>query len=226
MKKSEIFVVVPAYNEEKTIGKLIKKLNVAHYKNIIVVDDGSGDCTYQIAQKAGAMVLRLPFNRGAGGALRTGFSLALEQGAKAVVMMDADLQHKVSDIKKLAEPILKNKADIVLGSRLMGNLKDMPPHRRLANFVGNLVTFVILGIKVSDSQSGFRAIRGKALRKMDLKSSRWEICSEMVGQIKKLNLRYKELPIDIVYTKYSLSKGQNFKNGLKTFLRLLAIKFK
>ena len=116
--------------------------------------------------------------------------------------------------------------DIVLGSRLLGEKHKMPKTRQIANITGNLTTRLLLGINVTDSQSGFRAIRAKALKKMDLKSSRWEICSEMVGEIKRLNLKFTEIPIKVVYTTYSLSKGQNFKNGLKTLARLLAIKFK
>ncbi|MDD3774125.1 MAG: glycosyltransferase family 2 protein [Patescibacteria group bacterium] len=226
MKKSEIAIVVPAYNEAKTVGKLIKKLVYAGYKNVIVVDDGSHDQTFEVAQNCGAVALQLPINRGAGGALRTGFSEAINLGAKIVVMMDADLQHRVSDIKKLVEPIVKKKLDIVLGSRLLGEKHKMPKTRQIANITGNLTTRLLLGINVTDSQSGFRAIRAKALKKMDLKSSRWEICSEMVGEIKRLNLKFTEIPIKVVYTTYSLSKGQNFKNGLKTLARLLAIKFK
>lgn len=226
MEKNQIFIVIPAHNEEKTIGRLIKKLIKAGFENVIVVDDGSNDETFARAKEAGAEVLRLPINRGTGGALRTGFAHALKQDAEIVVMMDADLQHKVSDIRKLTAPIFKEEIDIVLGSRLMGNKYKMPLARRIANFWGNLVTLWILGLKVTDSQSGFRAIKACALEKMDLKSSRFEICSEIIGEIKRLGLSYKEIPISVTYTKYSLSKGQNLKNGLKTLARILAIRFR
>jgi glycosyltransferase involved in cell wall biosynthesis len=226
MEKKEIAIVIPAYNEEKTIGKLIKKLFNAGYKNIIVVDDGSHDDTFVVAQSSGVAALSLPINRGAGGALRTGFSYALSQGFKIVVMMDADLQHRVEDIRVLTEPIAKNKFDVVLGSRLMGEKRNMPVIRQIANVMGNLTTRLLLGINVTDSQSGFRAISRKALTKMRLTSSRWEICSEMIGEIKRLNLRFLEVPIKVIYTKYSLSKGQSLKNGVKTLARLLAIRFK
>lgn len=226
MKKREIAIVVPAYNEERTIGKLIKKLGDGGYKNIIVVDDGSSDNTFLIAQTCGATVLRLPINRGAGGALRVGFSEAIDAGFKIVVMMDADLQHRVSDIKALVKPIIKKNVDIVLGSRFFGEKHKMPRVRQIANLAGNLTTRFLLGINVTDSQSGFRAIKAKALKKMILRSSRWEICSEMVGEIKRLNLKFAEIPIRVVYTTYSLSKGQSFKNGIKTLARLFAIRFK
>jgi glycosyltransferase involved in cell wall biosynthesis len=226
MKKSEIAIVIPAYNEEKTIGKLIKKLGEGGYRNVIVVDDGSDDQTFKVAQENGALALRLPLNRGAGGALRAGFNQAIDGGAKIVVMMDADLQHKVSDIKNLIKPLHKKSLDVVLGSRFLGNKKDMPLMRQTANTIGNLITRLFLGMNVTDSQSGFRAMKAKSLKKMDLKSSRWEICSEMIGEIKRLNLKFKEVPIEVVYTSYSLSKGQNFKNGIKTLARLLAIRFK
>jgi len=226
MKQEEIAIVVPAYNEERTIGKLIRKLDLAGFSNVIIVDDGSVDNTFKIAQSGGAIALRLPINRGVGGALRTGFSEAINRGAKIIVMMDADLQHHIDDIKTLIEPISKNKVDVVLGSRLLSEKHKMPLIRRIANLIGNLTTRLILGIAVTDSQSGFRAMKTKALKKMNLHSSRFEICSEMIGEIRRLNLKFIEIPIKVVYTRYSLSKGQNWKNGIKTLARLLAIRFK
>jgi len=225
MSREKVFIVIPAFNEETTISKLIFRLREAGFSNVVVVDDGSKDNTFEKAKQAGADVLRLPINRGTGGALRTGFDYVLKKDVKVAVMMDADLQHKVEDIEKLVKPILQGKTDIVLGSRLLKEAKHMPLMRRLANFAGNIITGCLHGLVVSDSQSGFRAIKINALRKMNLRSSRFEICSEMVGEIKRLGLRYKEVPISTVYTSYSLSKGQSFKNGLKTLARLLAIKF-
>lgn len=223
--QKETIIIIPAYNEERTIGKLVSQLKKAGFEKVVVVDDGSKDQTSVEARKRGAVVLRLPVNRGTGGALRTGFAYALQKGARVVVMMDADLQHRVEDVRRLVKPIYEEDLDIVIGSRLLKEAHRMPFWRRLANWAGNLITFLLTGLRITDSQSGFRAIKADALRRMNLRSNRFEICSEMIGEIARLNLKWKEVPIRTVYTAYSLSKGQNWRNGLKTLVRLLAIKF-
>jgi len=225
MQRKKVFIVIPAFNEEKTISKLVSKLKESGYHNVVVISDASEDKTAKKAKNLGAKVLVLPINRGVGGALRTGFEFSLSQGAEIIVMMDADLQHKVSDIKKLIKPIFKNKVDVVLGSRFLTKAR-VPFLRRLGNIFGNFITYLIYGLKVSDSQSGFRAFRASALEKMELRGNRFEICTEMIGEIKRLGISYKEVPISVSYTKYSLSKGQSLKNGIKTLTRILALKFR
>ncbi len=223
--KSKVFIVIPAFNEAKTIGKLLKKLKIAGYKNIVVVDDCSQDNTGKIAQKNGAVVLKHIINRGVGGAWRTGFAYVLKQNAEIIITMDADLQHRVNEIPKIFGPILNKKADIVIGKRKFGS-KKMPLNRQIANKIGNLSTFLLFGFSVSDSQSGFRGLSRKSLEKMELHSNKMEICSEMVSEVEKNNLKLVEVPISTVYTKYSLSKGQSFKQGIKTLIRLIAVRFK
>ncbi len=223
--KSKIFIIVPAFNEEKTIGKLLEKLKSAGYKNIIVVDDCSQDNTGEITQKAGVIVLRHIINRGLGGALRTGFEYALAAGAEIIITMDADLQHRVEDIDKIIKPILGQKAEVIIGKRKFDSNK-MPLDRKIANRVGNVVTFLLFGSDVADSQSGLRAFTHKALKKLELKTNRMEISSEIISEIKRNKLKLVEIPISTIYTKYSLSKGQNFKNGIKTLIRLIAVRFR
>ncbi len=224
MKKG-LFIIIPAFNEEKTIGKLLVKLKSGGYRNIVVVDDCSTDKTSQIAQKARVVVLRHIINRGVGAAWRTGFEYVLENKAKTIITMDADLQHRVSEIPKIFKPIVNKKADIVIGKRKFGSRK-MPFSRKLANRVGNLFTFLFFRFNVSDSQSGFRGLSRETLEKMELHSNKMEICSEMIREIKKNNLKLVEVPISTVYTKYSLSKGQSFKQGIKTLIRLIAVRFR
>ncbi|MCD6194634.1 glycosyltransferase family 2 protein [bacterium] len=224
MSKEKVFIVIPAFNEEKTIGRLLQKLFSLGYKNIIVVNDASTDKTAEIATHFPVKLYSHVINRGLGGALRTGFAAALNEGAEVAVTIDADLQHKPEEIERLVKPILKKEAEVVLGTRKIDRVK-MPLFRRLANALSNWLTHLLFGLKVSDSQSGFRAFRREALEKMRFYSSRMEISSEIVKEIARLNLSLKEVPISTVYTSYSLSKGQSLKNGLKTLARLLAIKF-
>jgi glycosyltransferase involved in cell wall biosynthesis len=221
----KIVIVIPAYNEEKTIGKLIDQLKNQGYRRIIVVDDGSEDRTYKIASSKNAEVFRHIFNRGLGGALRTGFAAALKNGADLIVTMDADLQHSVSDIPKLVSPVINKEADVVIGSRML-DFRDMPLSRRLANKIANFFTWLFFGLKVTDSQSGFRCFSKKALAKMDLTSNKMEISSEIIQEIKRNNLRLKEIPIKSIYTSYSLSKGQNLILGIKTLIKLILLRTK
>jgi len=221
----KLVIVIPAYNEEKTIGKLIDQLKNQGYRRIIVVDDGSEDRTYKIASSKNAEVFRHIFNRGLGGALRTGFAAALKNGADLIVTMDADLQHSVSDIPKLVSPVINKEADVVIGSRML-DFRDMPLSRRLANKIANFFTWLFFGLKVTDSQSGFRCFSKKALAKMDLTSNKMEISSEIIQEIKRNNLRLKEIPIKSIYTSYSLSKGQNLILGIKTLIKLILLRTK
>ncbi|MBU1148464.1 glycosyltransferase family 2 protein [Patescibacteria group bacterium] len=217
-------IVIPAYNEESTIAKVLAEVKPL-FPNIIVIDDGSTDNTYQIAKGLGVTVLRHMINRGLGGALGTGFQAALLNQADIVVTFDADGQHQVEDISRLIKLIIEGQADVVIGSR-MKDRKGMPLHRQLANVVGNLVTKLLFGIWVSDSQSGLRAFSRQAASQININSNEMEVSSEIINEIHVHQLRLTEIPIAPIYTDYSLSKpqGQNFITGLKTLLKLIMIK--
>ena len=166
--------------------------------------------------------------------MQTGFSAALnlwnlpDSSAAATnfedvdifVTLDADGQHNPEDIPKFVEPIKNGGVDVVIGSRFLKNEK-MPLSRKIANFLGNIITFLFFGIWVSDSQSGFRAFSREALQRLNLKSSGMEISSEIIKEIKRNDLRLLEVPIKPIYTKYSMSKGQNFLEGVKTVFQLI-----
>jgi len=150
----KIFVVLPAYNEEKQIGNVIRSLKKNSYKNIVVVDDGSSDKTSSISRKEGAVVVRNIMNMGVGGASVAGIEYAFRIGADIVVTLDSDGQHDVKDIKKVIMPLLNNSADVVSGSRMF-NPKGMPLIRKVGNFGLSFITFILFGIWSTDSQSGF-----------------------------------------------------------------------
>jgi hypothetical protein len=137
--------------------------------------------------------------------------------------MDSDGQHAFSDIPRMIKPLLAGKCDVVVGTR-MKNSDGMPPDRKIINFVSNLVTFALFHIWTSDSQSGFRAFSREALRKINTVTQGMEVSSEFFAEIKKHNLRFEEVPIKVIYTDYSRTKGQSNLNsvfiGLKLFLRL------
>ncbi|MBP7087933.1 MAG: glycosyltransferase family 2 protein, partial [Candidatus Omnitrophica bacterium] len=150
----------------------------------------------------------------------TGFEIAKILNPEIVVTFDADGQHNAADVEKLINPILRDEADVVIGSRMLSK-SGMPFKRRIYNRIANIVTLMFYGVWVSDTQSGLKAFNRKAYNLINIEQARMEFCSEIIYKIYKNNLRYKEVAIRPFYTKYSLSKGQSFIMGIKTFTRLL-----
>lgn len=217
----DILIIIPAYNEEKTILSVINDLRAFGYENILVIDDGSSDKTYEIASSLNVYVARHIINIGAGGASATGFEIAKIIDPGIMVTFDADGQHKAEEVQKLVEPIQNKEADVVIGSRLLGKA-EMPLKRLIYNKIANWVTFILYGFSISDTQSGFKAFSRKAYNSINIETSRMEFCSEIIYRIKQKKLRIKEVRIKSVYSAYSLSKGQSFFIGITTFFRLLA----
>lgn len=213
-------IVIPAYQEERTIEEVVRAaLRVAD--RVVVVDDGSDDRTAEIAAGAGATVLRHAINRGLGGALGTGIAAALKLGADSIVTMDADGQHRAEDAKQAFESLSAGDVDFVIGSRMLGGGGHMPIARRVAQFMGNALTYLLYRKWVSDSQSGLRGMTRSAAARLELRSSRMEVSSEFVKEIADKRLRLAEIPIKAVYTEYSLSKGQSFAVGIETAFKLI-----
>ncbi len=221
-KMAKIIIVLPAYNEGKVIGKVIAGIRKEGFRDIIVVDDCSADDTLGKAEAAGARVVSQFINRGAGATTKTGIDFALLDGADIIVTMDSDGQHSPKDIKKVIRPILDKRADVVIGSRLL-NPEGMPLIRRIANWIGNVSTYILFGVWTTDSQSGFKAFSRKAAERIDIKTNRYEFSSEVMSEIGKMRLKFAEVPIKVIYTDYSLGKGhgQGFVNGLKTLAKLI-----
>lgn len=214
----KLVVIIPAYNEEKKIGQVID--GVKEYTNsIIVVDDGSQDKTSKIALEKGVKVYRHLINRGLGATLGTGIRAALLEEAELISTLDADGQHDPKEIPKLLEPLISGESDIVIGSRFLENQK-MPAFRKLGNYFFNFITFLLFGIWSTDSQSGFRAFNKKVAQNLRIYTNKMEVSSEIIKEIKLNNFKLKEVPIKSIYTDYSLSKGQGFRVGLKTLIKL------
>lgn len=218
-----MWIVIPAYNEENIIQEVLREIQTAGYRNIIVVDDGSVDQTFTKAKEMpGIVVLRHKLNRGKGAATKTGIEAAKLLGANIIVTLDGDGQHNPTDIAPLIEPIQKNHCDVVLGTRLKSP-RGMPWYKILANHIGNGLTWYFYGLWVSDSQSGFRAYSRYAAEVINTKTDRYEYDSEVIREIYLYKLKYKEVPIEVRYTDYSMGKiqKQGFVNGLKTFYKIV-----
>ncbi|MCE5214166.1 MAG: glycosyltransferase family 2 protein [Methanobacterium sp.] len=219
----EIWVIVPAYNEENILGKVLKELFKKGLK-IVIVDDGSTDETYRIAKAiikenpGRGYLYHHPINRGLGATLKTGIEACLQKKADILVTFDADGQHNPDDILPVCQPIIQGRADVVIGSR---EFNDMPPVKKISNQLMNLITWIFYGSRVKDSQSGLRAFNRKAAIALDVESREYGISSEIIREIKHKELKMEEVPIETIYTDYALSKGTNLKVGLKILVRMI-----
>lgn len=223
LNQHKVFVVLPAWNESSVLESVAQEIHDAGYNNIIIVDDGSEDNTYEIAHSLPhAFAFRHHLNRGKGAATKTGIEAAKLLNADIIVTMDSDGQHDPNDIPKLIQPIVDGKCDVVLGTRLKDHT-GMPWHKVLANWVGNALTWYLYGLWVSDSQSGFRAYSRHAAELIDTQTDRYEYDSEVIREIYKYRLKYTEVPIAVRYTEYSMGKvqKQGFVNGLRTLYKII-----
>jgi glycosyltransferase involved in cell wall biosynthesis len=193
-----IVAVIPAYNEERCIGSVALKAQ-RYAESVIVVDDGSTDSTAEIAEDAGAIVVRHASNRGKGVALNTGFKRAHQMGADVVVTFDADGQHKPEDMAAVIAPVLDGRADIVVGSRYLIRTSDVPAIRVVGHWIFNFITNRSSGVSVTDSQSGFRAFSARALRAIFFSSRSFSVESEMQFLAHDHQLTMTEVPIAILY---------------------------
>jgi UDP-N-acetylglucosamine---dolichyl-phosphate N-acetylglucosaminyltransferase len=223
MTEKRVIVVIPAYNEERTIVEVIRGLKQHGFTTLIVIDDGSSDRTGELASHEEVIRLRHILNRGLGGALGTGIDAALRLGAEVIVTFDADGQHDPNDIMKLLEPIELEEAEVVIGSRML-DAWGMPYRRRMANWIANVVTYLLFGGWTTDSQSGLRAFSSQAAARMQIITTGMEVSSEIIAETVKNRLKWKEVPVKAIYTDYSLSKGQSLTVGLQTLIKLILAK--
>lgn len=219
-----IHIIVPAFNEEKSIGSVIASLKRGGYNNIVVVDDCSTDSTGEVAFVTGAYVLTHIVNRGQGAALKTGIDYAITAGTDVIVTFDSDGQHRVEDIEALLAPIRAGEVDVTIGSRFLQGHCNVPPLRRIVLFGGKIFLRLMYGIKITDSQCGIRAFSSRAARNIDITMDRMEHASEILEQIFKKNIRYKEIPVTIDYTEYSKAKGQSNLNSFAIAFKLIMTK--
>ncbi|GAA4421573.1 glycosyltransferase family 2 protein [Bremerella cremea] len=216
-----VWVVVPAYNEAERIGRTIQGLS-CHFQNIVVVDDGSSDRTFQRLESLPVWALRHPINLGQGAALQTGIDLAIQQGAEIIITFDADGQHDVHDLDRLMEPILAGRADIALGSRFLGKAAvNMPASRWAILKMGVLFTRVCSQIKVTDTHNGLRALSRQAATQIRITQNRMAHASEILDQIQYHGLRFEEVPVTIHYNDAVLEKGQSNSAAVKVAAQFL-----
>lgn len=225
MYSSAICIVIPAYNEARVIRKVVRNIKLSLERNgynyeVVVVDDGSSDDTAAEAADTGVTIIRHILNSGAGAATATGLSYAHRNGFKIAATMDADGQHLPEDVIIGIKTIEKNNLDLLIGSRLI-DIKGMSRVKILGNRGLSIITYLLFGIKVTDSQSGLRIFSKKSLQKLRWKTSGYEFCSEMLWRANQQELKIAEFPIKAVYTEYSKNKGQNNWNAINIIKSLL-----
>ncbi|NIA03881.1 MAG: glycosyltransferase [Nitrospiraceae bacterium] len=215
---SNSWVVIPAHNEEEHIQKVVKEAR-KYVDAVVVVDDGSTDKTYERALKVTPFVLKNIINLGAGGATRVGCDFAFLSGAKYVITMDADEQHKASDIPKFISK-LKNK-DIVFGHRKLN--RNMPFIFRMGNFVLTSLDRSLNKINIRDTQCGYRAFNLKAYKVIRWLSNDYSFASETISNMRKSNLKYADIPIETIYL--DRYKGTTVIDGIKIVYRMFILRF-
>lgn len=217
--KPKILVAMPAYNEEKYIGSLVLRTR-QYADDVLVVDDGSTDHTAEIAQLAGATVIRHPSRKGKGAAVQ---SILLEAKRKApdiLVLLDADSQHNPDEIPYLTKSVEEG-CDLVIGSRI-AQADKTPRYRRIGQKVLLYSTRILSGERLSDSESGFRALSRKAISNLKLKENGFAIEAEMIASAKDNHLKISEVPISNIYTQDG-STLDPMRHGVGVLLRILTM---
>ncbi len=208
-----IAAVIPAYNESKRLGDVIKKTK-KFVNRVIVVDDGSKDNTFDVAKKNADIVLRNVVNMGKGFALKAGFEEAVRERADAIVMLDADGQHDPAEIPKLLAGL--KKSDFVVGVR---DFSKMPFRARFANNILTLIFRVLFFMNAGDSQSGFRAVKTRIYSRIKWKSNSYGVETEMLANAAKKKIAYSEVPIKTIY--HEIYKGTGVTDGIKILLLMI-----
>ena len=221
----KIAIGLPAFNEEKNIGKIIAQLLDKSY-SVIVCNDGSSDSTGIIAEKMGAIIINHKKNLGYGAAIGSIFRKARDEKFDILVTFDSDGQHRISDIEKMIEPIQNKTADIVIGSRFTEDGKaDMPRYRKMGiKVITNLVNSQT-GKNITDSQSGFRSYSSEVLSKMNLSENGMGVSTEILIKANKQKLKIIEIPITILYegetsTHHPISHGTSVVLSTMKFISI------
>jgi len=194
----KLSIVIPAFNEEMTIEAVIKEIPQEFpsidKKEIIVIDDGSTDRTVEIAQKCGATVFSFKKNQGLAKAISLGFSKCIENNSDIMIILDADNQYDSKEIPLILKPIIEKNADIVLGDRQVKKLDHMPTQKKIGNQIASKVLSTVMGMKISDGQTGFRSFNREAMKRIHLFSN-YTYTQETILQAKYKNLKIVEVPI-------------------------------
>jgi len=217
MLNKDIWVVIPAHNEQENIFGVIKSVQELT-PNIVVVNDASTDRTSEIVKLLNCYMLEHMVNRGQGAALQTGTDFALGNDAEIIVHFDADGQMQAKDIYRIISPILDKQAEIVFGTRFLEKKSKIPWTKKYLILKPAIIfNWFFTGIKLSDAHNGFRALSKKAASSIKITQDGMAHATEILDQVRAHDLNYSEVPVEIVYNQY----GQRFSNGFKIIRDLI-----
>lgn len=207
--------IVPIYNEATVIEDCIADLRTI-FPNILVIDDGSTDGSASKAKKSGAQVIRHTLNIGQGLAISTGFRWVQGQNTfKNIVTFDGDGQHVAHDALRLVEELENSSLDIVFGSRFLGyERSNTPAMKRIILKTVTKITNTLTGVKLSDAHNGLRALTVEASKIVELSQAGMAHASQIISLTRQANLKYHEIPVNVLYTPYSRKKGQSILNSV------------
>ena len=210
----DVWLVVPVYNEAPVIADVIRDVR-ATFPNVVCVDDGSKDRSAEQIRLSGAHLVRHPVNLGQGAALQTGIDYARSQpGAQFFVTFDADGQHQVKDVEKMVERLRHEPLDIVLGTRFHGDTDHIPFLKRFVLKTVVLLSPALRKLKLTDAHNGLRAFNRTVAEGMNITLNGMGHASQIVERIAHEDWRVAEEPVTILYTEYSMAKGQSLINGV------------
>lgn len=214
MANEDVWVVIPVFNEEQVIADVVEHVR-ATFPNVVCVDDGSGDESAMRIAGTKAHLVRHPINMGQGASLQTGLSYAVaRQGAEYFVTFDADGQHKVSDANRMVELARSGDADVVLGSRFLEQTKDVPLLKRMVLKVAVMLSPTARKLNLTDAHNGLRVLNRAVAERLRIRMNGMAHASEIVSFLARSAFRVREVPVTILYTDYSKSKGQSLVNGV------------
>lgn len=224
LKNQEFFdvaVVIPAFNEAPRIRETLNEVN-QHFSNIFVVDDGSTDETFFEAKKTLVEVTRHPINLGQGAAIQTGITKALmNPDINFIVTFDADGQHSINSAIGIVREIKNSQVDIIIGSRFLEETStNMPSQKKIILKLGIIFTRLDSGLRVTDTHNGLRVMNRKFAQSLNIRHPGMAHASEIVKHIKISQAKWKEFPAQIIYTNYSVNKGQSILNAINILTEL------
>ena len=217
------YIVIPCYNENPDVVRTTLAGLIPMHLEIVLVDDGSREALAPHLADLPVTVLRHPLNRGQGAALQTGMDYALRHGGDAVIHFDGDGQHNAEDIPRFLAELDRGDTDVVLGSRFLRaeDLSAVPKRKRLLLRGARLVNGLFTGLWLTDAHNGLRALGRKAMERIHLTEDRMAHASEILIQIRRAKLKVRELPTHIIYSQYSVAKGQSIGNSLNILIDLI-----
>lgn len=215
------WIVIPLYNEATVISDVVKSL-LLQFPNVVCVDDGSSDGSAEAAARAGAHLVRHPVNLGQGAALQTGIEYALAHpSCEYIVTFDADGQHRIVDALEMLEVARADDVAIVFGSRFLDDRTNPGWVKKVVLKTAIRVTNLTTGMKLTDAHNGLRVIRRDAAAKVQLKQDRMAHATEIVLELGRTGLPWREHPVELLYTDYSKGKGQSVLNSVNILVDLV-----